>query len=200
MVGKQPPRFDGLARLLAKLRALFSEDRSNELIPPPGTNGDPGAETRDALGDYLRNHARGHGSLGEPIPDTLLRNGAIGAGLLAVAGLVFAILPAPESMRDSGFIIVGDNLIADLTAAGKTLALVLVGFGVLLLVADAALAAYKPRLPLGAHYACAGQIGVGACAVAPSALVVALLVVSLLIWLALVCLALALLGLLAGDG
>jgi hypothetical protein len=185
----------------SKSRQLIAvKDGTNGGAPPPDPpDKDFSDDEQDPLGDFLDNRAGVHEELGEPIPDELLRNGAIGAGLVALAALVFAILPDPQSMRGSSFLIIGENLAADLTQTGKALAGTLFVVGLLLLAANGVLAAMKPRLPVKAHYACAGQLGLGACAVLPAGLVLAILIGSLIFWLAVICFALWALGVMAGG-
>lgn len=174
--------------------------KSTELVALGSGNGgaSSGAEP-DPLGDFLRNRSGVHERLGEPIPSALLRNGAIGAALLMLAALVFSIFPDPGSMRDSTFLILGDHLAADVTQAGQGFAGVLFVAGALLLLIDATLAAAKPRLPVEAHYACAGQLALGAGAVVPAGLVALILIGSLVFWIGLVCLGLAALGFFLGE-
>jgi len=182
----------------SKSRELVAVKNGAEAGPPPDLpDTDQGNEGPDPLGDFLDHRSGVHEELGEPIPDELLRNGATGAGLVIAAAALFAILPDPESMRGSGFLLLGENLAADLTQTGQGLAGALFAIGLLLLVADCLLAAFKPRLPVEAHYACAGQLGVGACAAAPAVLAVAILIGSLILWMCFVAIGLWVLSLFA---
>jgi len=192
---QHPPSANGNERAPnSKTQPGAADSGANGGPPPEGRPDSYADDGPDPLGDFLDNRARAHEELGEPIPDVLLRNAALGAGLMVLAALIFSILPDPNSMRGSWFLLVGERTAANLTEMGKGVSGTLAGVGALLLAVNGLLAVLKPRLPVQVHYACAGQLGLGACVALPTGLTVAILLGSLAFWLGLGIMVVAALG------
>lgn len=97
------------------------------------------------------------------LPEELVRNAAVGALLLlAGAAFAFALVPAPESVEDGGFFIVGAEAAASWSAVLKAAAAPLAAVALLFIALDAYLWQRRPSEEAW-RYVCVAQpfAGVG---------------------------------------